>query len=143
MCPTRFMSTTGVPCGLCQEVFGQGKETKKGKKKKLLRGNSFSLSGKEHSKHPETSAGRGSCLLWLSIQCCTWKTFLFPGSFGKWRNTTAVKYKLGSVMNTSGCKFQNYLVSLLPRPEGGSHTALASSASHRDYLAVTKRRNLN
>lgn len=88
------------------------RERNKERKKKLLRGNSSSSSGKE------TSASRGSCLLWPSIQCCTWKTFLFPGSFGKWRNTIAVKYKLESVMNTSGCKFQNYLVSLLASSRG-------------------------
>lgn len=97
------MSTTGVPCGLCWEVLGQGKKGGGG----MLRGNSPCLSRKECSKHPEISSSQGSHLLWLSMD-----------SFGKWRNIIAVKCKLESVINTSGCKFQNYLASLLASSRG-------------------------
>lgn len=45
------------------------------------------------------------------------ETFVFPGSFGKWSDTIVVKCTLES-MNTSGCKFQNYVASLLTSSRG-------------------------
>lgn len=85
----------------------------------MLRGNSSGLSGKECSKHPEISSSPGSHLLAVAEHTMLFvEMLLFVGSFGKWRNTTVVKCKLESMMNTSGCKFQNYLASLLASSRG-------------------------
>lgn len=58
------MTITGVPGGPWREVFGQGKETKKEKKKKNVQWLTVPVClGKKCFKCPEISSSHGVCLL--------------------------------------------------------------------------------
>lgn len=96
-------------------------------------------------KHvPEISSGQGARLLWLSVNNAVCGNMSISWSFGEMRNTTTVEYKLDSMMKTSGCKFQNYLVSLLVSSTGRKpDCSVLISKSLWHYLAMIKCRNLN
>lgn len=93
------MTITGVPGGPWREVFGQGKETKKEKKKKNVQWLTVPVCLGKKMFQVSRNLFKSRCVFaeMVSKQCYKWKHFYFLILLGN-RNTITVECKLESMM---------------------------------------------